>query len=176
MDLAEAMQQNPAARHWRRIMNEIEIALHSCPVNIRRRQVGRHEINSVWFWGGGLIPAATEHAVFDVVYSDHPVSRGLAAINDCKLQSQREFDPDQMDPEFKSALIDWTVDLQQPEASLLELESLVDRILQDNSNTSGHLVLYCGRHDGWRFKSSGKWRWWRRTRTLDELCNQLYPA
>lgn len=176
MDLSEAMQENPEARHWRRIMNEIEIALHSCPVNIRRRQAGQHEINSVWFWGGGLIPDATEHAVFDAVYSDHPVTRGLSAINDSKLQSQTEFDPDRLGPEVQSVLVDWTVNLQRPGASLSELESVLDKILSDQRTKSGSLVLYCGRHDGWRFKSAGKWRWWRRIRTLDELCNTLYPA
>jgi len=176
MDLVEAMQENPESRRWRRIMNEIEIALHSCPVNIRRRQAGRHEINSVWFWGGGFIPDATEHAVFDAVYSDHPVTRGLAAINECRLRRQGEFDFDGLGTDDQSLLIDWTTDPSQPEDSLFEFESFLDRLLKGMSNRSDRLILYCGRRDGWRFRSSRYWRWWRRTRTLEELCNTLYPA
>jgi hypothetical protein len=177
MDLSEVMQDNPESMHWRRIMNEIEIALHSCPVNARRRQAGLHEINSVWFWGGGFIPEASEHDAFDAVYSDHPVSRGLSAINDCKLRTQAECNLAGLDPDDLTVLIDWAADLERPDASLFELESLLDRILsQMNNNQSDRLILYCGRDDGWRFGADSKWRWWRRTQTLDELCNKRYPA
>ena len=175
MDLSEAMQENPEARHWRRIMNEIEIALHSCPVNVRRRNEGRHEINSIWFWGGGFIPTATKQAVFDAVYSDHPVSRGLSAINDCKLRSQHEFDPGGLSADDQSVFIDWITDSGQPKASLAALESFLDGILAGMNHKSDLLVLYCGRRDGWQFRSSRYWRWWRRTHTVDELCNKLYP-
>jgi hypothetical protein len=176
MDLAEVMQENPESRHWRRIMNEIEIALHSCPVNVRRRKAGRHQINSVWFWGGGFIPDAAAHGVFDAVYSDQPVSRGLASINDCKLRPQDQFDPCRLDSGERSILVDWTADLEQPENSLVELESLVWRTLDVLVPKVDRLVLYCGRQDGWTFDSSCNRRWWRRIHRLDYLCKKRYPA
>ena len=88
MDVADALPEHPEARHWRRILNEIQIALHNAPVNVRRRAGGRREINSVWFWGGGFIPDAAPHDAFQTVYSDDPVSRGLAIINDCRCLEQ----------------------------------------------------------------------------------------
>ena len=42
MDMAEVLPEQPESLHWHRIMNEIQIALHASPVNVRRRQNGQH--------------------------------------------------------------------------------------------------------------------------------------
>ena len=176
MDLAEAMQENPESKHWRRIMNEIEIALHSCPVNSRRRQAGLQQINSVWFWGGGFLPDASGLASFDTVYSDQPVSRGLASIHDCRLHPQDAFSADRLCDDGQSILIDWTVNPAEPEVSLGQLETLVGTTELELRANTDELLLYCGRRDGWRFNRKSKRRFWRRIRTLDDLCNQRFPA
>jgi hypothetical protein len=108
MDVAESLPQHPEARFWRRILNEIQVALHNCPVNIRRRLSGRQEINSVWFWGGGFIPDAATHDPFDTVYSNHPVSRGLAIINDCRLRKQGEAGRGDFNRDGRAVLVDWS--------------------------------------------------------------------
>ena len=41
MDVADTLPDHPEARYWRRILNEIQVALHNCPVNERRRAMGR---------------------------------------------------------------------------------------------------------------------------------------
>ena len=105
--MADAMPQHPEARFWRRILNEIQVALHNCPVNIRRRQSGKQEINSVWFWGGGFIPDASPHDLIETVYSNNPVTRGLAIINDSRLKSQRMAAQDDFSRDGRSILIDW---------------------------------------------------------------------
>ncbi|MCH5377502.1 MAG: hypothetical protein JJ992_26385, partial [Planctomycetes bacterium] len=91
MDVAEALPEHPEARYWRRILTEIQVALHNSPVNIRRRARGLREVNSVWFWGGGFMPEASPDYLADSVYSDHPVTRGLAIIHDCRLNSLGEW-------------------------------------------------------------------------------------
>ena len=54
--ISAAMPRGPDALRWRRWMNEVQMALHDCPVNAERERRGAAPINSVWFWGGGSLP------------------------------------------------------------------------------------------------------------------------
>ena len=54
--ISAAMPRGPDAPRWRRWMNEVQMALHDCPVNAERERRGAAPINSVWFWGGGSLP------------------------------------------------------------------------------------------------------------------------
>ena len=56
--VSAAMPRGPDAPRWRRWMNEAQMALHECPVNLERERRGAAPINSVWPWGGGSLPAA----------------------------------------------------------------------------------------------------------------------
>ena len=54
--ISAAMPRGPDAPRWRRWMNEVQMALHECPVNLERERRGAAPINSVWLWGGGSLP------------------------------------------------------------------------------------------------------------------------
>jgi hypothetical protein len=41
---------------WRGLFNEIQMLLHEHPLNQAREARGELAINSVWFWGGGIMP------------------------------------------------------------------------------------------------------------------------
>lgn len=64
--LSQALGQNidpllPAgtdAKHWRKLLNEVQMLLFHHPVNQAREQRGETPINSVWLWGGGSLPEA----------------------------------------------------------------------------------------------------------------------
>jgi hypothetical protein len=72
-----ALPQGADAAAWHAIMNEVQMLLHSHPVNTAREARGEPAINSLWFWGGGVLPAAV-HGKADRVVADHPLARGLA--------------------------------------------------------------------------------------------------
>ena len=77
--VSSAMPQGPDASHWHRWMNEVQMALHECPVNTERERRGAAPINSVWPWGGGSLSAVPEaSARFEQVWSDDALFRGLA--------------------------------------------------------------------------------------------------
>lgn len=46
------------ALHWHQLLNEIQMLFHASPVNRERETHGQPTINSVWFWGGGALPAS----------------------------------------------------------------------------------------------------------------------
>ena len=50
------MPEGPDSPYWRRLMTELQMLLHTHPVNQVREQRGLMPVNSVWFWGGGELP------------------------------------------------------------------------------------------------------------------------
>jgi hypothetical protein len=166
MDVAEALPDHPEARYWRRILNEIQVALHHCPVNIRRRTEGRREINSVWFWGGGFIPDATAHCVMDAVYSENAVTRGLAIINDCRTRRQHEALESDFADDGQAVLVDWDLGSGAPEDKMALLESLVGRMLDRADRGQLVLELYAGNGQGRIYGPRARRRFWSRRQPL----------
>ena len=77
--ISTAMPRGPDAPRWRRWMNEVQMALHDCPVNAERERRGAAPINSVWPWGvGSLPPVSGAPAPFVRAWSDDALVRGLA--------------------------------------------------------------------------------------------------
>ena len=52
------MPRGPDAPRWGRWMNEVQMVLHECPVNVERERRGAAPINGIWPWGGGRLPPA----------------------------------------------------------------------------------------------------------------------
>lgn len=65
------------AMRWHALMNEVQMALHDHPVNESREMRGELPVNSIWFWGGGVLERPSSRP-YDQVLSDDPLARGLA--------------------------------------------------------------------------------------------------
>ena len=169
MDVAESLPQHPEARFWRRILNEIQVALHNCPVNIRRRHSGKQEINSVWFWGGGFIPEAAPHDLIDTVYSNNPVTRGLAIINDCRLKKQGWAGQSNFGLDGRTVLVDWVPASQNPAEEVEHLEVLVRQLSQLADQSKITLTLFDGSGEGRLYDRSARRRFWRRKAPLTSI-------
>ena len=77
--VSPSMARGPDAPRWHRWMNEVQMALHDCPVNAEREHRGAAPINSVWPWGGGYLPPALgASAPFVQAWSDDALVRGFA--------------------------------------------------------------------------------------------------
>ena len=75
--LDEKLPSGPDAMRFHALMNEAQMLLHEHPVNAEREARGEPALNSVWFWGGGVIDAAKAQP-FSAVITDDPLARGLA--------------------------------------------------------------------------------------------------
>jgi hypothetical protein len=73
--LPEGEQRGP----WHRLINEVQMVLATHPVNEARRRAGRPEVNSLWFWGGGGLPASGG-APWQSVWGEAPELPGLARL------------------------------------------------------------------------------------------------
>jgi hypothetical protein len=73
----EKLPTGPDAMRFHALMNEPQMLLHEHPVNAEREARGEPALNSIWFWGGGVIDAAKARP-FSTVVGDDPLARGLA--------------------------------------------------------------------------------------------------
>ena len=65
-------------RRWRALLNEAQVVLHNHPWNARRAAAGKPPVNSLWFWGGGMLPDHVATSLAHVA-SDDVLLRALAA-------------------------------------------------------------------------------------------------
>lgn len=70
-----AMPPAESAAGTLNLVSEIEMTLHSQPVNAERLSRGKPPVNSLWIWGGGVAP---EHGATRVppLFADEPLLRG----------------------------------------------------------------------------------------------------
>ncbi len=68
------------AADWHRRLNEVQMVLHDCEVNQKRESRGDPAVNSVWFWGGGVVPSPRP-ASWSKVFGHSAVLQGLAAAS-----------------------------------------------------------------------------------------------
>ena len=66
-------------RPWRALLSETQVLLHNHPWNAQRVANGQRPINSLWFWGAGVLPrsVSTPHAQ---VRSRDALVRALASV------------------------------------------------------------------------------------------------
>lgn len=62
-DLFEQLPDGPDGRRWRALLSEAQVVLHNHPRNAERAGAGLAPVNSLWFWGAGVLP--------DHVRTDH---------------------------------------------------------------------------------------------------------
>ncbi len=56
-NLSAMLPQGNDALHWRKLINEAQMLLHTLPCNERREQQGLPRLNALWLWGEGSLPA-----------------------------------------------------------------------------------------------------------------------
>jgi hypothetical protein len=67
----------PDDARWRNNLTEAQMILAAHEVNAQRESARKPAVNSVWFWGGGELPAAAGRP-YAAIYADDVLTRGLA--------------------------------------------------------------------------------------------------
>jgi len=73
------LPRGPDHPAWHSRLNELQILLHTSPVNAEREARGALPANSVWFWGGGRLPRVAPTG-WTAVFAQDPLSLGLARL------------------------------------------------------------------------------------------------
>lgn len=77
-DLLGHLPSRPEGKRWRGLLNEAQILLHQHPLNATRIARGLLPVNSLWFWGAGVLPDVVRSRV-RLLESDDFELRALAA-------------------------------------------------------------------------------------------------
>lgn len=78
-DLFDHLPEGDAGRRWRALLSEVQVVLHNHPWNARRIAAGLAPINSLWFWGGGVMPHSIR-TPFKQIKSPDVLLRSLALV------------------------------------------------------------------------------------------------
>jgi len=79
-DVDRLMPQGEQAARWHTILNEMQMLLHTHPVNLQREERGELPVNSVWLWGGGILPQSSPLGVAGI-WAEDALVRGLSLAN-----------------------------------------------------------------------------------------------
>lgn len=78
----DKLPQGVDALQWHRVLNEMQMLLHSSPINSARHERGEIAVNGVWLWGSGVLPDALATRQWQGLYSNEPIAMGLALLSD----------------------------------------------------------------------------------------------
>lgn len=149
-DLSQHLPQGAEGRRWRILLNDIQVLLHQHPANAQRSARGLAPVNSLWLWGGGVLPGPLSSALHGVA-SDDLLLRALARRAGM-LQHTRSVET------VAAATPGWLIDLQDLPAGEIAanwwpaLQSLLGR---------HPVTLHFGSGERWRHRPWHRWRLWR---------------
>jgi hypothetical protein len=82
-DINDLLPHGGDALHWHRVLTEIQMLLHTHPINAMREAHGDSPVNSLWFWGGGILPQHMPQRPDLAVWANDALMRGLAHVHGC---------------------------------------------------------------------------------------------
>ncbi len=80
-DIHPCLPRGEEALYWHKLLNEVQMLFHGSSVNQARQMRGLPVINSVWFWGGGVLPGR-KAAGWGGVWSNELLATALARYFD----------------------------------------------------------------------------------------------
>ncbi len=155
-DVFEHLPEGDAGRRWRALLSEAQVILHNHPANAARAAAGKPPVNSLWFWGGGVLPdrVSSPHAR---VQSDDEPARALA-------HGAAQAEP--LPPGYVRPAQDLLADLR-PARDLAALEQawLLPALRDIASNALDRLQLDFADGHVVDFARGQRWRFWRSPQT-----------
>lgn len=142
-DLLRHLPDGPDGHRWRALLNEAQILLHTHPRNAERLAAGLPPVNSLWFWGGGVLPDAVTARSGRVVSEDAELL-ALAQLAGQGIDTTRELRDLRRERDWRA------------------VEAQVDAALAITAVAAGGLLLDFADGQRWFLSAGQRWRFWRR--------------
>ena len=153
-DVFEHIVDGPEARRWRVLASEAQVTLHNHPRNAQRIAAGKVPINSLWFWGGGLLPDSIASG-FPTVFSDDVLLHGIARIGKLAAMPMNAATPD---------IADALVDLRAVRDPRAVVESWLAPVAASVSTREAVFDFADGQV--FTLRANQRWRFWRKPLAL----------
>jgi hypothetical protein len=154
-NLADFLPAGDNAARWRQLLNESQVLLHNHPINAQRAERGAVAVNSLWFWGAGVLPD-TIRSDRSHVTSDDAALHGLAREAQLPLVRADEFGA--LDPGLAAPMIDLR-EVRDP----VVLETRWTIPAADARRRGALDALELASTDGraFSYRHAHRWRFWR---------------
>lgn len=159
--------------YWLRLFNEIQMLLHTHPVNAERERQGLLPVNALWFWGEGC-PTDVANPEVSRIQGGGQLGQVLAASLECVWQSQPAIAAEQG--------VHWVIldallpGVQQDQPALWQtgLEQLAPHCvnLLQRLMLGDEVLLYDTAGQQWGCRPTPFWAWRRGTATWSQLLPQ----
>lgn len=149
-DLLAHLPEGPEASRWRVLLNDAQVTLHNHPRNAERLAAGLNPINSLWFWGGGLLPDVVTCKTACVISDDEEL---LALARRAGVSLARQ--------ETGDMLLDLRRARDWPDLERSQLESALASVQPHH----GRLLLDFADGANFRIEPGQRWRLWRKPLT-----------
>jgi len=145
---------SPEGRRWRALLSEAQVVLHNHPWNAQRVAASKPPVNSLWFWGGGVLPdhVSSKHRH---VHSDDDLLRALGLAAKTQVASL----PAQFAMTNEVALFDLRRARDVAALSRDWLEPALSALLHGRL---GSLRLDAEDGSGFVLERRQRWRFWRK--------------
>lgn len=170
------LPQGRDRKTWHTRLNEIQILLHTSPVNVARAARGQLPANSVWFWGGGRLPQVGA-VCWAQLWGNEPLAQGLARLAGVTNATA---------PANGTALLALPGEGEQllvlglpvpihSQADAEAWQAALERLVHDwltplvtavHAGTLAELTLLSDSGASFRYRRQHRWRFWRRPRPL----------
>jgi hypothetical protein len=176
-DIHPLLPQGKDGLAWHTRLNEIQILLHTSPVNAAREERGVWPANSVWFWGGGRLPELGD-SHWAQVWSDEPLGQGFSRLASvpaaglpeggeawlrmATLPGEHLVVLDAM----QRAVLRGDAEAWRESIGSLEADWLAPLMTAVHRGRLAELMLCADCGSEFRYSRAHRWRFWRRPRSL----------
>lgn len=175
-DVAQESPRGSDASKWRGWLAEIEMLLHSHPINQQRQLHGKVTVNSLWLWGEGQPKSPAANDARDVVvFSQNFYTRSIAHHQGVEVRGLDSFATHNSVKEKSVLVVDdslqraaTTADEQLRNDTLLQLEVKVFEPLWKNLGGGGwqSVRIWSGADRWLQIDRMARYKFWRRSRPL----------
>ncbi|SFK95374.1 hypothetical protein [Lysobacter sp. cf310] len=152
--LPDAADQSPEGRRWRSLLSEAQVTLHNHPRNAQRIAAGQAPVNSLWFWGAGVLPDHVRSA-YARICSDDEALTALGALAGVQATA--------LPPRWSAGEGDLAVDLRRArDLQALERDWLTPLSAELDAGRVSRIALEFGDNEAYELARSQRWRFWRK--------------
>ena len=153
-DLFEHLPEGPEGRRWRALLSETQVVLHNHPLNARRAAEGRAPVNSLWFWGAGVLPDHVRTS-FENIHSDDDAWQAFARAAGVTAPAL----PARLSPGPGSQAFDLR---HFRDLAALQADWLAPALAALQARTLREVALDFEDGEGITLRAAQRWRFWRR--------------
>jgi hypothetical protein len=167
-DIHPLLPRGADQRTWHTRLNELQILLHTSPVNVQREAQGRRPANSVWFWGGGRLPRL-QAVNWDAIWANDPLSLGLARLAAIPVHPLPQGAGESLRKACRGNDLVVLGDIGlAPDALKILTDSWLNPLLKAvHAGEMSSLTLISDTGPVFRYSRRCRWRLWRRLRPLE---------